>query len=213
MRQITGGRAPQYESRSQFTSAFASLPGTSPRASSASTSAWPSVPGALPGHCRRTLDEVPALYALLFPAKGRQPSRFAEPDYFQVHQELKTQGRSPCKLLWDEIRKNATATRRIAQPVLAPLRLWRGPQAPQHATGPPGWRGRSFIDTAALLCRFGGRSTGFEVRKPRSLLACLGRVQLHLRRGYWKARGLPDWIASHQGCSGFLGGVPELLSG
>jgi len=45
------------------------------------------------------LDEV-RLYALLFPAKA-PPSRFAEPDYFEVHQELKTKGVT-LQLLWAE---------------------------------------------------------------------------------------------------------------
>ena len=45
----------------------------------------------------KDLDEV-RLYALLFPAKA-PPSRFAEPDYFQVHQELKTKGVT-LQLLW-----------------------------------------------------------------------------------------------------------------
>ena len=41
-----------------------------------------------------------ALEALLFPAKAK-PDRFVEPDYFQVHQELKRKGVT-LQLLWAE---------------------------------------------------------------------------------------------------------------
>ena len=56
------------------------------------------------------VDEV-RLEALFLPAKT-PPARFAEPDYFQVHQELKTKGFT-LQLLWAEYGR-ATATRPIA---------------------------------------------------------------------------------------------------
>ena len=54
-----------------------------------------------------------ALEALLFPAKAK-PDRFVEPDYFQVHQELKRKGVT-LQLLWAESRTATAASPGVRQ--------------------------------------------------------------------------------------------------
>ncbi|MBA6421920.1 IS21 family transposase, partial [Pseudomonas sp. 5Ae-yellow] len=73
----------------------------------------------------KDLDKV-RLYALLFPAKA-PPSRFAEPDYFEVHQELKTKGVT-LQLLWAEyVERHGDKAYRYSQ-YCHHYRLWRGRQ-------------------------------------------------------------------------------------
>ena len=63
------------------------------------------------------------LEAQLFPAKTL-PSRFAEPDYFQVHQELKTKGVT-LQLLWAEyVERHGDKALRYSQ-FCHHYRLWR----------------------------------------------------------------------------------------
>ncbi|WP_197674252.1 transposase [Halopseudomonas litoralis] len=71
----------------------------------------------------KDLDEI-RLHALPFSAKA-PPSRFAEPDYFQVHQELKTKGVT-LQLLWAEyVERHGDNAYRYSQ-YCHHYRLWRG---------------------------------------------------------------------------------------
>ena len=157
---------------------------------------WP-----LPGD----VDEV-RLEALLFPAKT-PPSRFAEPDYFQVHQELKTKGVT-LQLLWAEyVERHGDKAHRYSQ-FCHHYRLWRGRQRRSmrqvHRAGE-----KIFIDYCGPTVQVVDRSTG-EMRKAQVFVAVLGASSYTFAEATW-SQSLPDWIASHQRMLAFYGGVAELL--
>ena len=146
------------------------------------------------------------LEAQLFPAKT-PPSRFAEPDYFQVHQELKTKGVT-LQLLWAEyVERHGDKARRYSQ-FCHHYRLWRGRQRRSmrqvHRAGE-----KIFIDYCGPTVPVVDRSTG-EMRKAQVFVAVLGASSYPFAEATW-SQSLPDWIASHQRMLAFYGGVPELL--
>ena len=146
------------------------------------------------------------LEAQLFPAKT-PPSRFAEPDYFQVHQELKTKGVT-LQLLWAEyVERHGNKARRYSQ-FCHHYRLWRGLQRRSmrqvHRAGE-----KIFIDYCGPTVPVVDRSTG-EMRKAQVFVAVLGASSYTFAEATW-SQSLPDWIASHQRMLAFYGGVPELL--
>lgn len=151
------------------------------------------------------VDEV-RLEALLFPAKT-PPSRFAEPDYFQIHQELKTKGVT-LQLLWAEyVERYGDKARRYSQ-FCHHYRLWRGRQRRSmrqvHRAGE-----KVFIDYCGPTVPVVDRSTG-EMRKAQVFVAVLGASSYTFAEATW-SQSLPDCIASHQRMLAFYGGVPELL--
>lgn len=150
-------------------------------------------------------DEV-RLEALLFPART-PPARFAEPDYFQVHQELKTKGVT-LQLLWAEyVECHGGKAYRYSQ-FCHHYRLWRGRQRRSmrqvHRAGE-----KAFIDYCGPTVPVVDPSTG-EVRRAQVFVAVLGASSYTFAEATW-SQSLPDWIASHQRMLRFFGGVPELL--
>ena len=77
-----------------------------------------------------------ALEALLFPAKAK-PDRFVEPDYFQVHQELKRKGVT-LQLLWAEYVARHGEWALPLQPLLRALPGVAGSPEAQPAPAAPG---------------------------------------------------------------------------
>lgn len=146
------------------------------------------------------------LEALLFPAKT-PPARFAEPDYFQVHQELKTKGVT-LQLLWAEyVERHGGKAYRYSQ-FCHHYRLWRGRQRRSmrqvHRAGE-----KVFIDYCGPTVPVVDRGTG-EVRRAQVFVAVLGASSYTFAEATW-SQSLPDWIASHQRMLRFFGGAPELL--
>ena len=146
------------------------------------------------------------LEALLFPAR-RPPARFAEPDCFQIHQELKRKGVT-LQLLWAEyIETHGARGYRYSQ-FCHRYRQWRARQRRSmrqfHRAGE-----KVFIDycgpTVAIVDRHSG-----ERRNAQIFVAVLGASSYTFAEATW-TQALRDWIASHQRLLGFLGGVPELL--
>jgi transposase len=151
------------------------------------------------------VDEV-RLEALLFPART-PPSRFAEPDYFQVHQELKTKGVTQ-QLLWAEyVEHHGDKAHRYSQ-FCHHYRLWRGRQRRSmrqvHRAGE-----KIFIDYCGPTVPVVDRSSG-EMRKTQVFVAVLGASSYTFAEATW-SQSLPDWIASDQRMLAFYGGVAELL--
>lgn len=146
------------------------------------------------------------LEALLFPATT-PPERFCEPDYFQVHQELKTKGVT-LQLLWAEyVERYGDKAYRYSQ-FCHHYRVWRGKQRRSmrqvHRAGE-----KVFIDYCGPTVPIVDRSTG-EMRTAQIFVAVLGASSYTYAEATWSQR-LPDWIASHQRMFRFFGGVPELL--
>jgi len=146
------------------------------------------------------------LEALLFPAKT-PPARFAEPDFFQVHQELKRKGVT-LQLLWAEyVENHGDKAYRYSQ-FCHRYRQWSAKQRRSmrqlHRAGE-----KLFIDycgpTVAVVDRHSGESRTAQI-----YVAVLGASSYTYADATW-SQSLPDWIASHQRALRFIGGVPELL--
>jgi transposase len=145
------------------------------------------------------------LERLLFPITPK-PSRFAQPDYFQVHQELKRKGVT-LQLLWAEhIAVHEEEAYRYSQ-YCHHYRQWckaqRRSMRQIHRAGE-----KTFIDycgpTAPVICRLTG-----EVRRAQIFVAVLGASSYTFAEATW-SQSLGDWIASHQRAFRFFGGVTEL---
>jgi len=146
------------------------------------------------------------LEALLFPAKT-PPTRFAEPDYFQIHQELKRKGVT-LQLLWAEyVEAHGDKAYRYSQFCLR-YRQWSARQRRSmrqvHRAGE-----KLFIDYCGPTVAVVDRNSG-EIRTAQIFVAVLGASSYTYAEATW-SQSLPDWIASHQRALRFIGGVPELL--
>lgn len=146
------------------------------------------------------------LEALLFPAKT-PPARFAEPDCFQIHQELKRKGVT-LQLLWAEyVEVHGEKAYRYSQ-FCHRYRQWSTKQRRSmrqvHRAGE-----KLFIDYCGPTIAVVDRNTG-EIRTAQIFVAVLGASSYTYAEATW-SQSLPDWIASHQRALRFIGGVPELL--
>jgi len=151
------------------------------------------------------IDET-RLEQLLFPAP-KPPARFAEPDFFQIHQELKRKGVT-LQLLWGEyVAIHELRAYRYSQ-FCHRYRQWRAAQRRSlrqlHRAGE-----KLFIDYAGPTVDVVDRHTG-EIRPAQIFVAVLGASSYTYAEATW-TQTLPDWIASHQRALHYIGGVPALL--
>lgn len=146
------------------------------------------------------------LEALLYPART-PPARFAEPDYFQIHQELKRKGVT-LQLLWAEYVENHGDHGYRYSQFCHRYRQWRAGQRRSmrqvHRAGE-----KVFIDYCGPTVAIVDRQSG-ELRTAQIFVAVLGASSYTFAEATW-SQALRDWIASHQRMLGFFGGVPELL--
>lgn len=146
------------------------------------------------------------LESLLFPAVNK-PTRFVEPDWFNIHQELKHQGVT-LQLLWAEYVENQGDNAYRYSQFCHHYRQWRGRQRRSmrqvHMAGE-----KLFIDYCGPTVEIIERSTG-EVRTAQIFVAVMGASSYTFAEATW-TQSLPDWIGSHQRALSFLGGVPQLL--
>ncbi len=151
------------------------------------------------------MDET-ALEALLFPPANR-PGRFVEPDYFQVHQELKRKGVT-LQLLWGEYAARHGEKAYRYSRFCDLYRQWRTRQKRSmrqvHRAGE-----KAFIDYCGPTVDIVDRHSG-EVRPAQVFVGVLGASSYTYAEATW-SQSLPDWIGSHQRMLRFFGGVPELL--
>lgn len=146
------------------------------------------------------------LEAVLFPART-PPARFAEPDFFHIHQELKRKGVT-LQLLWAEyIEAHGDHGYRYSQ-FCHRYRQWSARQRRSmrqlHRAGE-----KVFIDYCGPTVEIVERHSG-ELRHAQIFVAVLGASSYTFAQATW-TQALRDWIASHQRMLGFFGGVPELL--
>ena len=131
-----------------------------------------------------------ALEALLFPAKAK-PDRFVEPDYFQVHQELKRKGVT-LQLLWAEyVARHGERAYRYSR-FCGRYREWRARQKrslrQQHRAGE-----KAFIDYCGPTVPIVDRHTG-EIRDAQVFVGVLGassytyQASLRSRERFWDIR-------------------------
>jgi transposase len=146
------------------------------------------------------------LEALLYPAE-RKPTRFVEPDYFQIHQELKRKGVT-LQLLWGEYAAiHEERAYRYSQ-YCNLYRQWRAKQKRSmrqlHQAGE-----KAFIDYCGPTVDIIDHDSG-EVRPAQIFVGVLGASSYTYAEATY-TQSLPDWIASHQRMLRFFSGVPALL--
>jgi transposase len=151
------------------------------------------------------LDEA-GLAARLHPPKTTVTT-FVEPDYPQLHQELKRKGVT-LQLLWSEhVATYGARARRYTQ-FCHHYRQWRDRQKRSmrqvHRAGE-----KLFIDYCGPTVPVVDGHTG-EAREAQVFVAVLGASNYTYAEATW-TQSLPDWIAAHQRAFTFIGGVVDLL--
>ena len=152
------------------------------------------------------LDEA-ALERRLFPPPPALPARArGVPDWAVVHRELKRKGVT-LFLLWQEYREAHPEGYQYSW-FCEHYRAWQGKldvvMRQDHRAGE-----KLFVDYASQTVPVVDRATG-EIREAQIFVAVLGASNYTFAEATW-SQGLPDWIASHQRCFAYLGGVPELV--
>jgi transposase len=147
-----------------------------------------------------------ALEARLYPPRTAT-TRFAEPDYPRIHQELKRKGVT-LQLLWSEyVATHGERARRYTQ-FCHHYRQWRERQKRSmrqiHRAGE-----KLFIDYCGPTVAIVDPSTG-ELRQAQVFVAVLGASSYTYAEATW-TQTLAHWIASHQRAFAFFGGTVELL--
>jgi transposase len=150
------------------------------------------------------LDEA-ALERLLFPETPTR--RFAEPDFVEIHQELKRKGVT-LQLLWAEyVAAHGETALRYSQ-FCQRYRDWRALQRrsmrQQHRAGE-----KLFIDYCGPTVPFIDTATG-EVVEAQVFVAVWGASSYTYAEAT-RTQSLPDWIGSHQRALSYFGGCPALL--
>lgn len=152
------------------------------------------------------IDEV-RLEALMFPVKASPQQRFVQPDYFQVHQELKAKGVT-LHLLWSEYVAVYEAQAYQYSQYCHHYRVWRSKQKrsmrQHHRAGE-----KLFIDYCGPTVEIIDPGSG-EIRSAQVFVSVLGASSYTYAEATW-TQSLPDWIASHQRALRFYGGVTQLL--
>jgi transposase len=148
-----------------------------------------------------------ALYERLFlPAAGAAGRTIPQPDWAQLHTELRRQGVT-LRLLWVEYREVHPDGYGYSQ-FCEHYRQWAGHLQPTmrvcHAAGE-----KLFVDYAGQTIPLVNPDTG-EVQPAQIFVAVLGAssytyVEAHLHQD------LPSWIGAHVRALSFFGGVPEIL--
>lgn len=142
----------------------------------------------------------------LFPPR-QPPSRYREPDYPALHQELKRKGMT-LQLLWSEYTAVEPVSAYRYTAFCARYRQWCAQQRRSlrqvHTAGE-----KLFIDYCGPTVPVVDPATG-EVRQVQIFVAVLGASNYTYVEASASQR-LPDWIGAHTRAFAFLGGVPALL--
>ncbi len=160
----------------------------------------------LPWPLPAELDDA-RLEALLFPKRPSLVVRYAEPDFGQVHQELKRKGVT-LQLLWEEYSAtHAGEAYRYSQFCLRYQRFrdrLKRSMRQVHRAGD-----KLFIDYSGDTVPIIDGASG-EIRRAEIFVAVLG-ASGYVYAEATSTQQLPDWIASHVRTFEFMGCVPALL--
>lgn len=147
------------------------------------------------------------LEALLFtrPVVATSKER-PEPDWQQVHRELKRKGVT-LQLIWQEYMAshvNAYSYSRFCERFGLYVKRLEPSMRQRHHAGE-----KCFVDYAGMTLAINDRLTG-EVWQAQIFVAVLGASNYTYIEAS-KSQQLPDWIASHVNAFRFMGGVTEIL--
>ena len=148
-----------------------------------------------------------AIEKRLFWQKPAPQSRFIEPDWLVVHQELKRKGVTLLRL-WSEheecVGDRAHRYTQFSQRYRAWKKTQRRTMRQHHRAGE-----KLFIDHCGPTVPVIDARTG-EVREAQIFVAVFGASNYTFAEATW-TQDLEDWIGSNRRMLEFLGGVPELL--
>ena len=146
------------------------------------------------------------LERLLFPATEK-PSRFAKPDYFQVHQELKRKGVTK-QLLWQEYRQvhpdDGYSYAQFCHRYLAWLGCQKRSMRQIHRAGE-----KLFVDYCGPTMSVVNPDTG-EARQAQVFVAVLGASNYTFAEATL-SQTLPDWLGSHVRAFEYFGGTTAIV--
>ena len=145
---------------------------------------------------------------LLFPSQpATGQRRFIEPDFSQVHQELKRKGVTK-QLLWQEYRQQYPDEGYSYAQFCHRYRVWLGCQQrsmrQHHRAGE-----KLFVDYCGPTMSVVNPDTG-ESREAQVFVAVLGASNYTFACASWSQKQ-PDWLHAHVQAFEFFGGVPELV--
>lgn len=139
------------------------------------------------------------------PVTGQR--RFSEPDYAQVHQELKQKGVTK-QLLWQEYRQQHPEDGYSYAQFCHRYQVWLGLQQRSmrqvHNAGE-----KLFVDYCGPTMPVINPDTG-EVRDAQIFVAVLGASNYTFACASW-TQNQADWLKAHVKAFEFFGGVPELV--
>lgn len=148
-----------------------------------------------------------ALERRLFAGKKAAPTRYIEPDWFDVHKELKRKGVTLTRLWSEHVDQVGDRAHRYSQ-FADRYRRWKSAQKrsmrQHHRAGE-----KVFIDHCGPTVPVINRHTG-EVKQAQVFVAVLGASSYTFAEATW-TQGLSDWIGSNRRMLEFFGGAPELL--
>lgn len=148
-----------------------------------------------------------AIELRLFSGSTPTPSQFIEPDWFDVHKELKRKGVTLTRLWSEHVERVGDRAHRYSQ-FAQRYRQWRCRQKrsmrQHHSAGE-----KVFIDHCGPTVPVINRAIG-EIRQAQVFVAVLGASSYTYAEATW-TQSLPDWIGSNRRMLEFFGGVPELL--
>ncbi len=149
------------------------------------------------------------LDVLLFQAHGAEIRRgLAQPDWREIHSELKRSKSVTLSLLWEEYRADHPTDGYGYSRFCELFRRWEGRLTPtmrqHHFAGE-----RAFVDYTGDTVPVIDPITG-EVREAEVFVGVLGASSYTFAEATW-TQGLPDWTASHVRMLEFFGGVPGQL--
>jgi len=148
-----------------------------------------------------------ALEKRLFTRSTKPPSRYVDPDWFVVHQELKRKGVTLLRLWAEHEERVGDRAHRYTQ-FSQRYRAWKAKQKrsmrQHHRAGE-----KVFIDHCGPTVSVINQDTG-EVREAQIFVAVFGASNYTFAEATW-TQGLEDWIGSNRRMLEFFGGVPELL--
>jgi len=145
--------------------------------------------------------------ARLYPPPRPRSSARREPDYAELHQELKRPGVT-LQLLWEEYRAHAGEAAYRYSAYCEKYRAWakklKRSMRQLHPAGE-----RLFVDYAGQTVPVVDATTG-EIRRAQIFVAVLGASNYTYACATWKQTAA-DWVGAIIATLAFIGGVPRLL--
>ena len=142
----------------------------------------------------------------LFPQVPVSVRKEAEPDWADVHRELRKKGVTR-QLLWEEYRRDALRGYHYSQFCERYLRWTKALQPVLRMTHKAGEK--MFVDYAGMSVPYMDRETG-EAREAEVFVAALGASSLTYAEAQ-ASQELANWVGGHVRAFDYFGGVPEAV--